>query len=63
MNDDDDVAGELLSYPKKAVAKLPFRLQLARALLQAAQDPRRAMILLEQIADRLEGKPVQQPQR
>jgi hypothetical protein len=59
MNDDGPVAAELLSYPKKAVAKLPLRLQLARALLQAAQNPRRAMILLEQMADRLEGKPVQ----
>jgi hypothetical protein len=59
MLDDGPIAQELLSYSQKAIANLPFRLQLGRALLQAARDPRRAMIVLEQIADRLEGKPVQ----
>jgi hypothetical protein len=59
MNDDGPVAAELMSYPKKALARLPFRIALARALLQAARDPRRAMIVLEQIADRLEGKAIQ----
>jgi hypothetical protein len=57
--DDGPIAQELLSYSQKAIANFPFRLQLGRALLQAARDPRRAMIVLEQIADRLEGKPVQ----
>jgi len=58
MVDDGPVAWELLSYSKKAVARLPFRLRLGRSLVLAARDPRHAPAILEQIADRLEGKPV-----
>jgi hypothetical protein len=36
MNDDGPVAAELMSYPKKALARLPFRIALTRALLGTA---------------------------
>jgi hypothetical protein len=40
MQDDGEVAAELLGYPKKVVAKLPLRLQYGRALLLSARNPR-----------------------
>jgi hypothetical protein len=59
MQDDGEVAAELLGYAKKVVAKLPLRLQYGRALLLSARNPRLALLGMEQVADRLEGKPVQ----
>ena len=59
MEDDGAIAAELLSYTPRAARKLPLRLQLGRAMLLGARSPRLAAILAEQIADRLEGKPVQ----
>jgi hypothetical protein len=59
MQDDGEVAAELLGYPKKVVAKLPLRLQYGRALLLSARNPRLALLGMEQVADRLEGTPVQ----
>jgi hypothetical protein len=59
MQDDGAIAAELLSYTPTAARKLPLRLQLGRALLLGARNPRLAAILIEQIADRLEGKAIQ----
>ena len=59
MQDDGEIAKELLSYTEAEVELLPWRLQLARSLLLAARDPRQAGLLLEQVGDRLEGRPVQ----
>jgi hypothetical protein len=59
MQDDGTIAAELLSYPPRIAQKLPLFLQLGRAVLIGARTPRLAAILMEQIADRLEGKPVQ----
>jgi hypothetical protein len=59
MQDDGEIAKELLSYTEAEVKLLPWRLQLARSVLLAARDPRQAGLLLEQVGDRLEGRPVQ----
>jgi hypothetical protein len=63
MLDDGPLAEELLRYSKKAVTRLPFWLRLGRALLLAAAAVRLGPIVAEEIADRLEGKPVQQVHR
>jgi hypothetical protein len=61
MQDDGAIAIELLSYTAAAARKLPLRLQLGRAILNAAMNPRLGTIVAEHIADRLEGKAVQKP--
>jgi len=59
MQDDGAIAAELLSYSKRKAAQLPLRLKIGRALLVGANNPRLPALLAEQIADRLEGSPVQ----
>ena len=57
MNDEGDLAQELLAIP--ADARVPLRTALARSLLLSANDPVRTLGVAETVADRLEGQPVQ----
>src|ERR1043166_1799796 len=50
VNDDGDLAKELLSIP--STTKLPLRAALARSMLLSANDPARAPGVAETFADR-----------